>query len=154
MWLELAQLGLNAYSQYAGGKSRDNSARYEAAQLEQRAGQLRAASQRSARDERRRAALLSSALQARAGGGASDPTIVKLAADIAGEGEYRAMSALYHGEDQAVGDEMSAASRRYAGADAARAGRIGASASILEGGYSMYKKYGGGTNTDGNPAKR
>ena len=141
-WFQVAQMAVEAYSRRRAGAERDNEQRFEAGQLEQRAGQLRAAGQRSAMDERYRAQLAASALQARAGGGGSDPTVVKLAADIAGEGEYRALTALYHGENQAVGDEMQASGRRYSGGEARRAGNIGAASSLLEGGSSMYMKYG------------
>jgi hypothetical protein len=143
-WASLFSTVLNAYSSHEQGASRDRAATFEAEQLEQRAGQYRASGQRAAMEERRRAALAGSALQARAGGGGSDPTVVKLAADIAGEGEYRALAALYGAEERAVGDEMSAAGRRYTGRDARRAGNIGAGAALLEGGTSMYGLYGRG----------
>jgi hypothetical protein len=143
-WFSLFSTVLQGVSQYEQGRAAKAGQDFQAGQLEQRAGQLRAAGQRSAIEERRRAAIVGSALQARAGGGGSDPTIVRLAQDIAGEGEYRALTALYHGEDQAVGDEMQAGSKRYQGADAMRAGGINASAALLAGGYSLYEKYGGG----------
>lgn len=143
-WASLFNTVLSAYSASEQGASRDREAQFEAVQLEQRAGQLRAAGGRAAMEERRRAQLAGSALQARAGGGGSDPTVVKLAEDIAGEGEYRALAALYGAEDRAVGDELQAVGKRYSGKDARRAGNIGAGASLLEGGYGMYSKYGGG----------
>jgi hypothetical protein len=143
-WANLFSTVLNAYSGYEQGASRDRSAGFEAVQLEQRAGQYRAAGQRAAMEERRRAELAGSALQARAGGGGSDPTVVKLASDIAGEGEYRALAALYGAEERAVGDEMNAEGRRYSGKDARRAGRIAAGTALIDGGSSMYGRYGRG----------
>jgi len=102
---------------YAAATTRQQS-NYIAAQEEARAGQERAAAQRGAMEERRKGRFVSSRAQAVAaasGGGALDPTIVDIGAAIAGEGEYRAMTALYQGEESARGLEGQAALRRYAG---------------------------------------
>lgn len=116
---------------------------YQAAQLEQRAGQMRAAGQHDATEQRRRARLVQSALQARAGGGGLDPTVVQLSKDIAAEGEYRALSSLYEAEDTARGDEMAAAGARMQGKNKRLAGGIGAVSTLFSPeAQTLFTKYG------------
>ena len=83
------------------------------------------------------------------GAGAADPTVLKLAGDIAGEGEVRALTALYEGEERARSVESGAAIRRYEGEAAVRAGRarkrsgeFGAYGTLLSGFGSLADKYG------------
>lgn len=71
------------------------------AYAEQTAKQVFASSQRDAMEEKRRAKLLASRALAVAGGGASDPTVMNVIADIEGEGAYRAAMEIYGGESQA-----------------------------------------------------
>lgn len=139
----------------AQGQAAQTSAYYEADQLEAQAGQERAASQRDMLENRRRERIVQSNLQAAAaasGGGATDPTVGRLASDIAVEGQYRALTDLYRGEERAIGLENKAAARRYEGdvgymSGKARAAstRTGAVSSIFSGaaqGASLYAKYG------------
>lgn len=75
-------------------------AKAEAEALKQRANEEAAAGQRAAETKRRQAALVGSrarALAASSGTLATDPTEVNLEEDIAGQGEYNALSALYEG---------------------------------------------------------
>jgi hypothetical protein len=141
----------------AQGKAVQQARAAEAAQLEQQAGTKRALSQREAIAERKKEALVQSAIQARAaasGGGAADPGIVDLAEDIAGEGEYRFRSAMFSGEEAGRGMEYGAVLRRFEGDDAYRAGQIArksgnmaALSTIIGGGanYALYEKYGSGS---------
>jgi hypothetical protein len=137
------------------GAAVKTAAYYEADQLDQQAGQERAAAQRQAMDSRRQERIIQSNLQAAAaasGGGATDPTIGRLSSDIAVEGQYRALSDLFRGEERARGLENQANARRYegdigytAGRVRQRAGRNAAQASIIGGigqGASLYSKYG------------
>ena len=117
-FMKIAQMAssvLQVGSSIMGGNSANNSAQSEAQQLEYQAGQHRAASQRQAEEQRRQARLANSRLQAVAGGGGGDVSVVNLAADIAGEGELRALTSIYEGEDRAIGMELQADSRRKAG---------------------------------------
>ncbi len=114
----------------------------EGAQLERKAMADRAMGQRAALEERRQARLAQSALQARAGGGG--PDIERMDADIEGEGEYRALSALYSGNTAGNSSELSAAVRRTGGADAASAANMGQASSLLSLGSKMYDAYGQG----------
>src|SRR3546814_19253939 len=97
---------------------------------------------------RRRERLVQSNLIASAaasGAGASDPTILDLQGDIAAEGEYRALTALYQGEERARSMETQARLRPLEGAQVAKAGRsansgakIGAFAPVLSSAGSLY----------------
>jgi hypothetical protein len=83
--------------------------------LEKNAGQERAASQRAAAEDRRRARLAGSralAVAASSGGGASDINVTDAIADLAGEGEYRALTSLYSGEQSARNLEAAAYDKR------------------------------------------
>jgi hypothetical protein len=137
--------GLSAAGAVAGGNAQRASADFAGAQLDQQAGQARASSQRAAIEQRRQAQIANSRLQSLAGGSGLDPTVVHLAADIAGEGEYRALTALYEGEDSARSMEMKAQAARYEGKMAQKAGYLKAATSIISGtSQSMLDKYGGG----------
>ena len=132
-------------------------AQFEAAQLEQMAGQGIAVSQLEAQEQYRQARLVQSramAVAAAGGGGVSDDTIMRLISRQAGEGAYRGAVALYKGEEQARVLRMKAAARLYGGdleaesADA-RAGAYETSAAghLLSSGASLFSRYGmGGPN--------
>lgn len=98
-------------------------AEFEAAQLETNAIQTVAASQRAAMEERRQATLATSrmlAVAAASGAGASDPTVINMMARTAGEGAYRAATAMWDGEDKARRMRDEAAVARYTGESRAR----------------------------------
>jgi hypothetical protein len=147
----------NAAAAY--GQSQQQAANYSAAVLDTQAGQERASSQRSAEIIRRNATLANSAVTARAaasGGGVTNPTVTNIEGRIAGMGEYNALSALYSGEERARGEENQATLDRYTGQAELQAGKakqsasqIGAFASILSGGSSLYTKYGMGSSSGG-----
>jgi len=127
---------LQAAGSIKAGKAADRLAEFKAQQLEQKAGQERAVSQRKAASARRSARYAESralALAAASGGGASDPTVVNIMAGIAGEGEMAAQAALYEGEERARGSEMAATASRYEGAQAKRAGYIKAGTTVMSG---------------------
>jgi hypothetical protein len=144
MYAAMAGTALTALGALKEGRQANADASFQAAQLEQNAGQERAASQRQAIEQRRQARLTNSRIQALAGGGGLDPTVVDLSANIAGEGELRALTALYTGEERARGNEMNAQGARIAGKNAERASRVKAISSVLSSGSSMFEKYGGG----------
>lgn len=125
---------------------------FQAQQARVNAGQAIAASQRDASEQRRQSALLQSralALAAASGGGTTDPTVVNVIGNIAGEGAYRAAVSLYRGEEQARALRMEAAARDYDAAAAreggeqrARAYRSAARSGVLKAGLSLFEKYG------------
>jgi hypothetical protein len=140
----IASTVLGAVGQRKEGKDIERANEFQAVQLDQNAGQSRAAGQREATEQRRQARLANSRLRALAGGGGADPTIVRLSQDIAGEGELRALTAMYEGEERARGMETAATAKRMGGASAAQAGNIRSFGTILGGGSSLYDKYGQG----------
>lgn len=127
------------------GKAANVNAKFQAAQLEQQAGQERASSQRVALEERRRAKITASNAQAAAaasGGSATDPTVLNITGDIAKQGEYNALSALFEGEEKARGLGLQASSTRMEGKQAKRAGMISGISTIVGGvGGSLMSKY-------------
>lgn len=166
-WVPYLLQGLGALTSIRGGasgaraarasaKARQKAKEFEAAQLEQNAGQAIAASQRVAAERRRQAMLVQSralAVAAAGGGGVgeNDTSFLNLMAKTAGRGEYDAAVALYEGEDKARLLRMQAEARRYegeididAGESAADAYRIQGLSSALTSGGSMFAKYGGG----------
>jgi hypothetical protein len=138
----------------AQGRAQQQASDYAAKQAEVQAGQERAAAQRRAIAQRRQTARVQSSLQARAaasGAGALDPSIIDLTGDIAQEGEYRALTALYEGEERARGLENRATLSTYEGAAARAAGNARASSittstigTALSSASSLFMKYGGG----------
>jgi len=138
---------MQASEERKAGKAADKLAQFKADQLEQKAGQERAVSQRKADSARRTSRYAESralALAAASGGGASDPTVVNIMAGIAGEGEMAAQSALYEGEERARGSEMAADASRYEGAQAKRAGNIKAGTTLM----SSFSKFGNQSLTE------
>jgi hypothetical protein len=113
---------------------------YQAKQQEQKAGQDRASSQRMAIEERRKATLAQSRIQALAGGGGTDATMLGLTGKIAGEGEYNALAALYEGEESALGREGQAAGLKAEGKAARTAANYKSAGTILNAasGFSKY----------------
>lgn len=152
---------VSAMGTIAGGKSaqqagqaQQQSLEFRAAQEEMQAQESRAAGQRSAQEHRREGVLLQSKLQARAaasGGGASDPTVVNLAEDIAGRSEYGALMEMYKGEnrargldDQAVGTRMTGAAALAEGNAKRKAANLSAIGTIIGGAGSMFRTASGG----------
>lgn len=141
-YLQMAGTVLGAVSAINAGKQQKGAADFQAVQLDQNAGAADASAQRRSNEERRQARLASSRLQALAQGGGGDPTIIDLQEDIAGEGEYRALSALYEGKQQSDGLRNQAAGLRATGRAAQSAGYMNAATTVLSSAGSMYEKYG------------
>src|SRR3990167_6349559 len=132
------------------GRAKD----YEANLMGVRGGQEFPAAQREMLNEKKKTKLVQSALQARsaAQGGASDPSVVKIAGDIAAEGKYRQMTALYKGQDIQNYLENTARLKNFEGSEYRRAGEIAKRSSrmsaytTLLGGFdsakSLFAKYG------------
>lgn len=104
----------------AQGVAANNAAKFEAQQMDMKAKEERAASQREAAQDRKEAQLAMSRQQALAaasggGSGVDAPTIVKLMSDTAGQGELNAQMRMYGGEQRARGLMDSAKARRMSG---------------------------------------
>lgn len=138
----------------AAGKREQLAKEADAGVLRSRAQQEIASAQQQSFEEKRRARLVASravALAASGGGGVTDPTIVKLLADIDGEGAYRAAVRVYQGDEkarllryQAEGSMYEGALAQEAGEAKSRAYKTQAIASVIEGAGSLYGKYGMG----------
>ncbi|TGQ11229.1 hypothetical protein EN858_15010 [Mesorhizobium sp. M4B.F.Ca.ET.215.01.1.1] len=104
----------------AAGVAEKRAADFEAAQMEQKAKEEVAASQRDAIAKRREGSILNSraqAIAAASGGGAGTdaPTIVKLMGQTAGEADYNAQTAMYGGYSRSAGLRDSAKARKASG---------------------------------------
>ena len=135
---------LSGIGQIQAGKAANSNAKFQARQMEQQAGQERASSQREAIAERRQSAIIQSNAQASAaasGGGATDPTVLNITGNIAKEGEYNALSALFQGEEKARGLGLQASATRMEGKQAKKQGMIGGVSTIIGGTASAASKY-------------
>lgn len=135
---------LSGLGQMQAGKAANANAKFQAAQMEQQAGQERASSQREAIAQRRQANIMRSNAQAAAaasGGGATDPTVLNITGNLAKEGEYNALSALFEGEERARGLNLQATTTRMEGKQAKKQGMIGGAATIIGGVGSAMSKY-------------
>ncbi len=124
-----------------GGMAENSMARYEAAQHESLAvAELAMASHAAAEEHRQKRLTLSRAqlVGAASGGGR--------AADIEGgleaEGQYRALTALWEGEESSAGRRTQAAARRLEGQNARKAGFVRGAGTLAATGASMWEKYG------------
>ena len=140
-----AGTALNAYGKYRAGESAKDRKKFEAKQMEKKAHQALSVSQRKAQELDRQGRLQQSralAIAASSGGGASDPTVMNLMAELSGETDYRKTVALYEGREEAASLRLGAEVAREEGDLAKNAGQIAALGTVLSGGTSLYSKYG------------
>lgn len=112
---------------YDEGLAAQREREWEAKQHDYFAVQVVAAAQRSAAEERRVARIKESravAVAAHGGGSVDDPTVIDIIGDIGAEGEYRALTHMYEGNQRAREHRIEAALKRYEGAMAKRGGQI------------------------------
>lgn len=127
----------------AGAESRQ--LKSQAKQLKRNAGLSRASGQRSAIDTRREIDVVQSralALAAASGADASDPTIINNIARLEGEGEYRAITALYNSEQEALVQQDEARSRLKEAKNVKKAGLIKFGSSLISAGSTLAGRYG------------
>ena len=139
----MAQLALAAkvYSGIRGGNEAKKRGDLDARELRKRANARRAAGHREAEEEQRNAELAYSralAIAAASGGGVSDPGVVKIFADLQAEGDFRVLSRLYAGEDEAQGIEYRADVAQREGRARRKLSRYGA----LSEAVSFAERYG------------
>jgi hypothetical protein len=135
---------LSAGGKVYGAQKSAASADYSAAVLDQQAGQSVASGIQGSINERRKAQYVASAAQARAaasGGGATDPTVVDIIGNIQGEGEYRALTELYQGQDRATSLRARASGLRREASAERTSGWLSGISTVLSGGSSFYDKY-------------
>lgn len=146
-WLMIGATVLSATGSITGGINANNAAKYNAAQTEMAGGQAMAASERSAYQARRQGNLTASRAQAVAAGSgatATDPTVIDLIGGINAQADYNAMTALYEGQSAQRDANAQAAMDRFEGSQAQTAGFLKAGTTLLQGGSSMYDRFGGG----------
>lgn len=132
---------LGAVRQGQATKAQDD---YVAQQERVQAGQDIAAAQRAMLTQNQKTAQVESNLQASAaasGGGATDVSVVKDAQEIAEEGSYRALTAMYDGQAKAQGLNTQATDTQWQGSQAGTAGYIKGFSSLLQGGSSLYNRF-------------
>ena len=128
-----------------GSRGEAKQLKEQARQLRRNAGDTRAAGQRQAIDVRREIDVVQSralALAAASGADASDPTIVNNIARLEGEGEYRALTALYNAETEALGQEDEARTKLKEANNVKKAGLIKGASSLISAGSTLAGRYG------------
>lgn len=136
--------GVSAMGTIAAGKAAKQSADYEAAQLEIKAKEEKAAGQRQAQEFARRKDHALSTLQARgasSGFTATDPTTLAIADEIARYGTMQEQMAEYGGTSRMVGTQAQAEGRRMEGRAASSGARSKAFGTILGGIADIGSKY-------------
>lgn len=147
---ELIGALVTAGATVAGGVAEKNASDFEAEQLDMKAKEEVAASQREAEQSTKEAELAMSrqqALAASSGGGAGSdaPTIVKLMSDVAGQGELNQQSTLYGGQQRAAGLIDQAKGRRASG----KASLLGSSLAAFGQAAKGISSYGAGKGSFG-----
>lgn len=130
---------LSAGGAIQSGNAQRRSANFQATQMRQQASAELATSQRQAIEARREAILTQSRAQtvAASGGSSGDLGVTNLLADIGQVGEYNALSALFSGKERAASLITGANAQVIQGRQAAKASKIQAAATILEGAGQM-----------------
>jgi len=134
---------LGAAGSVIGGIQAQQQADYQAKVQRRQAEEARAASQREAIRRAREARYVLSrqqAIAAASGGSATDPTVLDLMGDVAGEGEYQKAAALYEGNARGSSLEAQAALNRMAGRQAMLGGFVNAGTTLLSG-ASQWARY-------------
>ncbi len=144
----------DAGSSYAQAGQAERAAAYAHAQgLDQNAGQTRATSQQQAYFDRRSGRFAASRALAQAaasGGGAADPSVIKIISDLKGESEYQALADMASGESRARSLEYQGVLDRYGGDVSAYTGKVRKSVArqqalntIAKGAQTLFDRYGG-----------
>jgi len=139
--LGVISAAIGAIGTIAQGVAANNQAQFEAEQQKMQGKEELAAAQRQADQQRKEAALVQSrqqALAASSGAGASDPTIIKLMTDTAGQGELNAQGTLYGGEQRKRGLFDQASATRLSG-QASLFGSFLGGAGQLASGFAKYR---------------
>lgn len=135
---------VNVMGSIQQGEAAQQQAAYQAKIAEIRGKEEFAAGQRRMLAERRKKELALSALQARSAastGDTTDPGIINLGAGIEEEGEMRALTEFYRGENAKRGYQDAAAAARFQGDQAQTASYWKAGGSLLSGIGSFAKAY-------------
>jgi len=146
---ELAVLA-TLYGQKKAGDAAEDAGKVTAAELKRRADARRAAGHREAAEEQRNAELAYSralAVAAASGGGVSDPTVVKILADLQAEGDYRVLSRLYTAEDEAQGIQYRSKVALREGRARKKLSRYGMASTVLSGASTFADRFNPGSSS-------
>lgn len=133
---------ISAIGGVVSGVAANNQAQFEAQQQEMQGKEELAASQRQADQQRQEAKMVQSrqqALAAASGGGATDPTIVRLMTQTAQQGELNAQTSLFGGENRKRGLFDSAMGTRMSGQASMFGSFLGAAGSLASG-FAKYRQ--------------
>lgn len=136
---------LSTASAIQQGVEQRHQADIQAMDLRNQANADAAAAQRQAIDERRKAQYMVSrgqALAASSGAGATDPTVLSVLGQIAGEGEYHALTSLYEGGTQSENLRSAAQAASNEGDAAYRSGIVKGISTLMTGMTTLKTKYG------------
>lgn len=148
--MSVVSAGMTIAQGFTQASAQKSIADAQAKQMRQQAGQERALAQRQAYEQQQEGRIVASrarALAAASGGGASalDPTVLDIYSGIAGESEYRALSALYAGESRGQNLEYSARLAKATGQMQAQnsimSGLTSGLSTIASAGSSLYGRY-------------
>jgi hypothetical protein len=125
--------GLGLAGTILGASQAQSAAKAEAREMERRANEETAVSQRDAAAKRREGELLMSRQRASAAasGGSTDPSLIAMMADADSESEYNAQTALYRGASSAGNLQTRAANKRASASTMMPAAILRASTSLL-----------------------
>ena len=140
--LQIAGAGDGALGAINAGNAANASAEYQALQLEAAGKSENAAAQRQAEEDRRQKDFVLSRARAvgAASGGGQD---INLMGAIEEEGELRALTSLWEGEEAAKGRKMQAEAARFEGQQMKTAGYVKGFSTILSSaGQSFAEKFG------------
>lgn len=143
----------SALSSFEYGDAAEKAGAINAAELRKRGGLAMASATREAYDVDLQAKYTASraiALAAASGGGASDPSVVNLIAENAGQAAYKKAVALWEGGEQQRQMQYAADVSEYEGKmKKSQAYQRGISSIMQGGAAAMYGKYGGGGPKEG-----
>jgi hypothetical protein len=142
--LQVVGTAVTVMSAIKAGQAQKAMNDFEAEQLNAQGAHEKALADKQALEERRKAKLLESkaTAQAVAGGAtATDPGVLDITTDIAQEGEYNALMALWEGEERAKGRYTQAAAARMEGREAKRAAKTKAISTAISGAGSAYSSW-------------
>ena len=145
---------VSAYGAEKQGQAQQSAYNFGAASARQAAGEQSAAGSANALAENRKTQLELSANAAAAAGSGVNPGFgspLTNTGQIAKYGTYNQLMAMYDSQTQATALENQARGLNFAGANAAQAGKWGATESLIGGANTLYGKYGGGAASPSGP---
>lgn len=152
----IAQTALSAGGKAYAGRMQANSDNYAAGILQQEAGASVASGIQGAIADKRYTNYVASSAAARSassGTTGTSPSILNVIGNIQSQGEYKALTSIYTGEDRAQELLTRANQFKYEGKASRTSGWLSGISSVLSGGVNWYDKYKGagvpGSGMDG-----